>query len=278
MKIYPKISNQQYSNQVAEKIKQSEGIEIQYFDEIKGKITEPFDFETEIRKNKSQYPNLKEITVHPPLKDYDIELIILKDEKILKNQLKKLVKLSKELNIELNIIYHTHLPLKQYISTGLDKRMLKYLKIIEGSNVTILIENLFMLPAEENECSALQICKYINHPNLKMCLDTTHVHCKANIYKKDVYELIKTEFNKEDCQKYIKQIHFAAALNNDGYIDKKRTHGKKHNSFEDVVEDYNWLKELGLEKANYVTEVGEEDYYSRKDQLEEIEMLEKIKY
>ena len=221
MKIYPKISNQQYSNQVAEKIKQSEGIEIQYFDEIKGKITEPFDFETEIRKNKSQYPNLKEITVHPPLKDYDIELIILKDEKILKNQLKKLVKLSKELNIELNIIYHTHLPLKQYISTGLDKRMLKYLKIIEGSNVTILIENLFMLPAEENECSALQICKYINHPNLKMCLDTTHVHCKANIYKKDVYELIKTELNKEDCQKYIKQIHFAAALNNDGYIDKK---------------------------------------------------------
>lgn len=275
MKIYPKISNQDYSDEMAERLKISEGIEIQYFDDVKGKITEPFDFETEIRKNKSKYPNLKEITVHPPLNDYEIELIFLKNEKILKNQLKQLVKLSKELDLKLNIIFHTLLPVRQYISTGLDKRMEKCLKIIDGTRVTVLIENLFMILNEKEECSPIEICKHINHPNLKVCIDTTHMHCKANILKKDFLEMVKKELKPEDCKKYVKQIHFAGTLNNDGYINVK-THGRKHNNIEDVAEEYDWLVELGLRDINYVTEVSEDDYYSRKDQLEEIEMLERI--
>ena len=273
MKIYPKISPQDYGSEMEDRIKKSEGIEIQFFNEKD--ITEPFNFENEIRKNKARYPHLKEITVHPPLDDYNIELIFLKDEKIFKDQLKKLVQLSKELNLELNIIYHTYMPVRQYIATKLDVRIEKYLKMLKGTRVTVLIENLFMMLDEKEECSAIEICKHINHPNLRCCLDTTHIHCKANILKKDFYEMINKELNSQDCEKYIKQIHFAATLNNDGYIDKK-THGRKHPNIQELKNEYDWLEKLGLADKNYITEVSEEDYYSREKQLEEIMMLEEI--
>ena len=274
MKIYPKISVQEYGKEMEEVIKKSEGIEIQFFDEKN--ITEPFNFKKEVKKNKKKYPNLKEITIHPPLHNYNIEILFLKDENIVKNQLKQLVKLSKKYEINLNIIYHTYIPWRQYISTGLDKRILKCLKIIEGTNVTVLIENMISSFLEEkNEITAIEVCKNINHPNVRMCLDTTHLRSKANILKKDYHEIINDGLNKQDCEKFVKQIHFAAALNNDGYIDKK-THGRKHENIEDLKEEYKWLEELGLRDKIFVTEVGEEDYYSRKDQLEEIKMLQEI--
>ena len=272
MKIYPKISPQEIGYEMMEKIKKSEGIEIQFFDE--GDITEPFNFEDEVIKRKKEFPNLKEITIHPPLNDYNLELIFLKDENILKNQLYALVKLSKNLDLQLNLIYHTYMPVKQYISTNLDKRLKENLKIIEGTNVIVLIENLYMILDEKEECSAIEICKKINHPNLRCCLDITHLHCKANSLKKDFYQMVNKELNPNDCKKYIKQIHFAAALNNDGFIDKK-THGRKHSNFEDLKEDYKILEKLGLKDKNYITEVSEEDYFTRKDQLEEISMLER---
>lgn len=271
MKIYPKISSQEIGKEMRRKIENSQGIEIQFFNEKE--ITQAFNFKNEIIKRKSEFPNLKEIIVHPPLDDYNIELIFLKDENIFKEQLQELVELSSKLNIDLDFIYHTSLPVRQFISTHLDNRIKELLKIIEGTNVTILIENLFMMLDEKEECSAIEICKHINHPNLRCCLDTTHLHCKANVLKKDFYEMINKELNSEDCPKYIKQIHFAAALNNDGYIDKK-THGRKHPSFENLKEEYEWLVNLGLKDKNYITEVSEEDYFSRKDQLDEISMLE----
>ena len=272
MKIYPKISPQEIGYKMIEKIKKSEGIEIQFFDEIG--ITEPFNFECEVIKRKKEFPNLKEITIHPPLNDYNLELIFLKDESILKDQLHKLVELSKKLEIKLNFIYHTYMPVRQYISTNLDKRLKEDLKIIEGTNVTVLIENLYMILDEKEECSAIENCKKIDHPNLRCCLDITHLHCKANSLKKDFYQMVNEELNPKDCKKYIKQIHFAAALNNDGYIDKK-THGRKHSNFDDLKEDYKILEKLDLNDKNFVTEVSEEDYFTREDQLEEISMLEK---
>ena len=273
MKIYPKVSADPYCENMDETIKCSEGIEIQFFDQ--NGITSRFNFENDVKNMKQKYPNLKEIVVHPPLNNYNIELIFLKDENIFKEQLECLSKLSKELDIEVDFIYHTYMPVRQYIATGLGERIKEALKIIEGTNVTILIENLFMMHDEKDECSAVEICKHLNHPNLRCCLDTTHMHCKANILKKDFYKMISEELNKEDCQKYIKQIHFASALNNDGYLDKK-THGRKHESIESLKEEYSWLCKLGLEDKNYITEVSEDDYYSRVDQLEEIKMLKSI--
>lgn len=273
MKIYPKISHQEFGKEMSDRLKISEGTEIQFFDQ--NGITSEFDFETEVRKRKSEFPNLKEIIIHPPLDNYNIETIFLKDDTIFKNQLLKMIELTEDLNISMDFVYHTYMPVRQYISTGLDLRIKELLKIIEGKNITILIENLFMMLDEKEECEAINICKHINHPNLRCCLDTTHLHCKANIYRKDFYQMISKELNKEDCEKYIKQIHFASALKNDGFMEKK-THGRKHESFDSLKEEFEWLVKLGLKDKNFITEVGEEDYSTRKDQLQEIKWLEEI--
>lgn len=273
MKIYPKISHQEFGEEMSNRLKISKGTEIQFFNE--NDITSWFDFEIEVRKRKLEFPNLKEITIHPPLCDYNIELIVMKDENIIKKQLEKMIELSEELNITMNFIYHTYWPVRQYISTGLDLKLKNMLKSVEGKDVTILIENLFMMLDEKEECSAIEICKQIDHPNLRACIDTTHMHCKADIYRKDFYEMISKELNKEDCEKYVKQIHFAAALSDDAFMVKIH-HGRKHESLEKLKEEYEWLVKLGLKDKNFITEVGEEDYFSRKDQLQEIKWLEEI--
>lgn len=273
MKIYPKLSGQKFGKEMEQIVLGSEGIELQFFNE--NGITEEFNFEDEIRRKKLEFPHLKEIIVHPPLDDYHFELIMMKDEKIVEKQLKTLVKLSEELNIKTDIIYHTLWTKNQYIATGLADRLEKLLKIVEGTNVVVLIENLFMMLDELKGCSALEICKTIDHPNLRMCLDTTHVHCKSNIWKLKFEEMLEIDFNPEDCEKYIKQIHFAATLNNDGYT-KKETHGRVHPNIEELKKELEWLKKYKILDKNFITEVSEQDYYSRKDQIKEIEMLKKL--
>ena len=273
MRIYPKITAQKNSEEMDKIVNERAGIEIQYFDE--NGIMSEFNFEDTIRMRKQQYPNLKEITVHPPLSNYNLEMVVCKDIKLVEKQLKKLVQLSEELNIETNMIFHTYWTKNQYIATGLANKLKELLKIIENKPVTILIENIYMILDEKQECSAIEIVKYIDHPNLRACIDTTHVHCKANIYKKDFDELVNQEFEPATCEKYVKQVHFASALNNDGYIEK-RTHGRMHESIEELAKEYEWLKNHGMGEKNYITEVSEDDYSTRVDQIEEIKMLKEV--
>lgn len=270
MKIYPKISPHVLSKEMDKIVKESEGIEIQFFDE--NGITSEFNFEDEVRKRKKEYPNLKEIVVHPPLSNYNLEMIIMKDKKIVEEQLKTMVKLSEELNIKTTLLYHTYWTKEQYISTKLMDKLLELLKIIENTQVKMLLENIYMILDEKNKCSALEIVKHVNHPNLKTCIDTTHVNCKARIYKKELNELVDEELKADECEKYVQQVHFASAIKNDGYIDKN-THGRKHENIETLKKEYEWLSNHGMKDKIYVTEVSEENYATRKDQIEEIKML-----
>lgn len=274
MKIYPKISAGELHEKMKEIIAESEGIEIQFFNQ--NGITAEFDFETEVRKRKKEFPNLKEIVIHPPLSDYNIELLMLKDEKIVENQWKTIVKLSEDLDISISFVYHTCMSKKQFISTNLDARIKRLLNIVENTNTTILIENLFMMLDERIGCEALEICKYMNHPNLRMCLDTTHMHCKSHIWKMNFDEMLERDLSNEDCSNYVKQVHFAATLNNDGYVDKEHTHGRRHPDKASLQEEVKWLEKYGLKEKIFVTEVSENDYYSRVDQIKEIEMLKEL--
>ncbi|MBR2704862.1 MAG: hypothetical protein IKE91_05265 [Clostridia bacterium] len=273
MKIYPKASAQVYGEEFKEELQKAEGVELQFFDE--NGIMNRFNFEDEVRKYKALYPQLKEIIVHPPLSNYNIEHIFFKDEEIFKEQLLKMKELTEELDIDMDFVYHTYWPVRQFVASGFADRIKNQIKLIEGARVTILIENLFMMLDEKDECAALEVCKLIDSPNVRCCIDTTHMHCKANIYRRDFLEMVNSELNKEDCEKYVKQIHFAATLNNDGFLSKKN-HGRVHECIENVQEEYDWLKNLGMGDKNFITEVGEEDYYSRADQIKEINMLGEI--
>jgi len=87
--------------------------------------------------------------------------------------------------------------------------------------------------------------------------------------------MLKQDFNPDDCMRFVKQLHFAACLNNDGYIEKC-THGRVHPNEDELRKELEWIKKYKMEDKIFVTEVSEEDYYSRKDQIKEIKMLEKM--
>ena len=269
MKIYKKTCrNFEGINNLMPFIKKYGGVELQFFKE--GDILSPFEFVSRVEALVKLVPQIKEVTIHPPLTHYDIEHLFAKDITIFQNQLIDMVELSKKYNIKVNMVYHTIVDIEYHKALTIDK-LKKALKILEGSNVTIVLENIYMFM--EKKCTVYEICELIDHPNLRACMDITHLHCRANIYKMNIWECAKNYLNKDLCKKYTYQVHFAYAANDDGYIDKK-THGVVHDNVDVLKEDLELLKEYGMDECNYITEVAEEDYSTRIDQVREIEMLE----
>ena len=269
MIIYPKTSENleglEYLKRYAEEYR---GIEIQL---LSYEHTQKITYNV-IKQLKSQIPQLEEVTIHLPIReDFNFEALAFSKINFEKERLKMLCEASQEFNMKLNLLYHTRWNYISWNNSGAIDRMKELLEVIQNTNVNILIENIYAI-VERKECSVLKVAKQIDNEHLKVCLDTCHLHCVANIFKISLNEYLNTYLNKEDCKKYIQQIHFAGTLNNDGVIDKK-THGRMHDSWESFEEDFNILKRFGIENKIIVTEVSEDDYSTRKDQIEEIKML-----
>ena len=187
----------------------------------------------------------------------------------------QIIKLTQKYNIKINLLYHTRWNLNCWKTSGAMDRMKSLLKLVENYNITILIENIFSM-VDKSDSAVLNIAKEINNKHLKVCLDICHLHCQANIFNYDFNKFLENYLDKSLCEKYVYQIHFASALDNDGYINTKKTHGRKHESINSITEDYNILKKYNIENSIIVTEVSESDYSTRIDQIEEIKMLETI--
>ena len=269
MIIYPKTSESlQGLKYLKEFVEKCRGIEVQLlsFEETQ-KIT--YDVINELKK---QIPNIEEVTIHLPIReDFNFEALSFSKLEAEKERLKMLSEISQEYNLKINLLYHTRWNYFSWSNSGAIDRMKELLEIVQNTDVNILIENIYAI-VERKECSVLKVAKEIDNKHLKVCLDICHLHCVANMFKISLNEYLSTYLNKEDCQKYIQQIHFAGTLNQDGYIDHK-THGRLHDSWESFEEDYNILKQFGIADRKIVVEVSEDDYSTRKDQIKEIEML-----
>ncbi|MBO5477866.1 MAG: TIM barrel protein [Clostridia bacterium] len=271
MKIYPKTSrNFEGLDKLMPYVEKSKGIELQFFDE-NGIIAE-FEIESVIDELIKRVQDIKEVTIHPPLCDYDLELILFKDATILEKQLRLIVKLTQKYGIRINLLYHTQWRFEKHKELTLGK-LRELLKIIEGENVIFLLENLYMF--DEKECTVFQIAEYLDHPNLKVCFDICHMYCRNNIRKSNIEEYAATYLNPELCKKYIYQVHFSYTVDNDGYILKK-THGRGHRNIEDLKYDFDLMKKYNMTECNYITEVSEDNYDLRVDQLKELEMLHEV--
>ena len=225
---------------------------------------------------KEQIPVIEEVTVHLPLKEeFNFEALAFAKLDEEKERLNVLINASKELNLKINLLYHSRWNYNTWISSGAIEKMKELLSLIQNTNVNILIENIYAV-VEREECAVFKIAKHINNEHLKVCLDICHLHVEANIFKIPFDEFLQSYLNKYDCQKFIQQIHFAGTLNRDGLIDEK-THGRVHDTWKSFEEDYNILKQFGIEDKIIVPEVSEADYSLRKDQIEEIKMLIKKK-
>ena len=272
-KIYPKVcENLVGEEKLCEYIKKYKGVEIQYFQKDKDKLVD-FLMKPAIEKIMKIYPELEEITVHPPLNEYDIEQVLLSNENLLTELLKQTVELSKKYNIKINLLFHSHFTYIGHKYCTIDK-IKEALKILENTDVKILLENLYMI--EERELSSLlEVCKEIDNEHLKICIDMCHLYCRANILKMSIEDFLNVFLDKELCKKYVYQIHFADTKNNDGYIEKE-THGRTYDSIDKIKYDLELLKKYGMEGKNIIAEVSEENYCERKDQIKTIKLLEEV--
>jgi hypothetical protein len=270
--IMPKISSyEEQTEHFKEYINRYKRAEIQFFNETEGNIY--FDFEPTVRNYVQKY-DIEELTIHPPLEKFELEYILFRDKESFLGNVRKAVKLSKELNIKINLLYHARwdLELLKYAITPAIKEAIE---IIGDSNVLILLEN-STLVTDRNYMSVLEYCEYINSPKLKFCLDICHVYCHTNMYKSNINTCFNELINKEICKKHLYQIHFSYTANNDGYIDMS-THGVVHPNVELAKKDVDILKEHGAgENTLWVTEISEKDYTNRPDQAKEISYLEEI--
>lgn len=276
MKIYPKTN--EYLEGIEEfkkTLKEYKGIEIQYFKKSDKELVD-FKIEKPIEQILERYPYIEEITIHPPLCEYELEIVLLKDKNIFLNQIKTIVRLSKKYNIKINIVEHTRLLMSQAKLTILPV-LEKAKKIMKNTNTKIVFENIYMMEEQEN-CSVIELCEYLNSENMKVCIDMCHLYCQAHIYKKKIEEFLEKYLNKEKCQRQVYQIHFAYTANEDGYIDRT-THAIMHPNEETLYYDAKLLCQYGMGDCNWITEVSEKDYSTRKDQVNEIKMLsnQKIK-
>lgn len=272
-KIYPKTcENLNGEENIRKYIKKYKGLEIQYFHKNEDKLVD-FVMSPAVEKLMERNPEIEEITIHPPLEDYNIEEIIASDRNLFFKLLNDMINLSEKYNIKMNIVLHSDLTYRGHKYCTITT-LKEAVEILKGTKVTMLLENLFMFYGNEL-CSALEVCKEIDSDNLKMCIDMCHLYCKANMLKMPIEEFLKFYLDKKLCEKYVYQIHFADTKNNDGYIEHS-THGRKYDSIEKLKYDLNLLKEYGMENKLIVTEVSEDDYSSRKDQIKEIEFLEKV--
>lgn len=219
-----------------------------------------------------EHPEINELTVHSPLYNYEIESLFLRDSSFIIWTTKYFIKLSEKHNKKINILYHTNSNYNTFICDW-EKYFSPVLELLEDSKITILFENT-MFNQEKGKCSPIEIAKHYNNEHIKVCLDLCHVQCKANIFKRDIKEYFKEYISREDTQ-YIKQVHFSATLNNDGYIDKT-THGRVHPDFNSVEKDFKLLTEFNIKPEYWVTEITEEDYVSRKEQIKEIKYLKEL--
>lgn len=272
MKIYPKTSSKlEGLDKMMEYVQKYKGVELQYFDE--NGIIAPFDIATPVEKLMEKIPYLEEITIHPPLCYYDIELVLFKDMEIVEEQLQTLLELSKKYDIKINLLYHTEWNFTKHKELTIDK-IRKLVKMIENSKVKLIFENIFMF--SENTCTAFEIAKEVDSPNCGVCFDICHLYCRANIDKKNVEEYAEKYLDADLCKKYIHQVHFSDTKDGDGYLDHKKTHGRMHDNIQGVEYDYNLLKKYNMDKCNYITEISEEDYTKRDDQLQELKWLDKV--
>ena len=272
MKIYPKTNSfLEGIENLKPYIEKYKGIEIQML-----KWDELDYVYTVINNLKTIIPEIEEITIHPPIReDYYIEALTYRNYALETKRLQKLIEISEKYNIKINMLYHTLWNYIMWKNSGIIEELRNLVNILQNTKVNIIIENGVSL-ADQKKCVELQIVKEFNNKHLQLCIDICHLHCEANIFKMEFESFLNKYLNKEDCEKYVYQIHFAATLENDGYINKK-THGRGHINVEDLKKEYEILERLGIEKRIIVTEVSEDDYTTRVDQIEEIKMLESLK-
>lgn len=185
----------------------------------------------------------------------------------------KIMELGRNLNINFDILFHIDKTGESFEEAG-GIVFLDYIcNLVKNSNVSFLLENSIRdINIRLGDIDNVSyIFKKIKDLKLGFCLDICHLQASENAYQ--------TKFElSSDCLSALKNIHFSKTLNNDGYRNKKETHGRGHVDKFDVVKDLKYLEEKGilLDDMNIVLEISEEDYVNRPDLKREVLIFKEL--
>ena len=186
----------------------------------------------------------------------------------------EVIKYSLRTNKKIDILFHISMRCDEFVSIG-GINFLTYLcSMVENTNVGFLLENsIISLNLDDNDTmTECKIFKIIDEKKLNFCLDLCHWQASENVMGK------KLKLEPEVLRK-LKNCHFSMTLDNDGYKNKRKTHGRGHKSFELCLKDLEYLKKKGvnLEEVNLITEINEIDYKKRPEMNKELGFLWDIK-
>lgn len=221
-------------------------------------------------------PEIKEITIHSPMCRCDIELNFENQErlKFMYDLIKCASIICKEHGIRVNLLYHC----RSSFSEFQDKNQLwlfrRLTKLTKGKRIYMLLENeLSFKKTKTGKEPLISTIKMLRSNKVQMCLDLCHMHANLNGLADGT--TFKEMYEDANLKRIVRQIHFSATLNNDGFKDMT-THGKVHPTIENLKEDLAILESLNIIDSNIVVEIVEGDYSSREGQIAEIEMINKL--
>lgn len=268
--IYPKIDSKFRGVHVLKKyIDKYKGLELQILCLEEGLFT----FEEEVRTLLNLFPNIKEITIHPPTDFCELEKFLYQGDSIILQILEKACTLSSELSIHINILFHVGWSLETYkkLCTLSIRKMLNQ---IRGYHVYVLLENIPSVNGYDmcnsHFCIPLELCKFFGEKQLKVCLNISHMKIDAKRLDQTVEDYIQMYIKKEDTSKYVYQIHFSALSNHE------KMHGIMHQTRNELMKDIELLYQYGMYNCNFITGIRENNYDKRAEQVKEIELLEDI--
>ena len=212
------------------------------------------------------------VVMHLPLKYVLLDTAHANKEfgKLYIEFLNQVIEYSNYKNIKIDILNHVVSTWDYFNSFGTMELLDKVLEILTGTNVTLLIENSIrpLNDIDGSNTAEEMIFKLRSHPNLRFCFDICHWQSSENAFN--------TKFSLTDeLLSSLKNIHFSATLNGEGYRNKSKTHGRVHGCIEHVLSDIEYLREKQIElgNINIILEINEEDYINRPNLIKEIHLF-----
>lgn len=272
LRIYPKVDDECGIASVRRFIK--DGVEIQMTS------TEIERVEETINKLMLTEPEIKEITIHSPMVMCDIELNFDSTDRM--RFMFKLFKvstyLSKLYSIRINVLYHCKNDYAYFQHKNQLWNFRRLSNMLKGTRVYLMLENdVSFKKTRTGKEPVISTINMLRDSRIVMCFDICHAHATINTLNRSGEDVeLLDMFYDSNLNNIVRQVHFSATLDNDGYIDMS-THGRVHPTIEDLQEDLDILKKLNIKKANIVTEIIDKDYNTRVDQVQELEFFEQLK-
>lgn len=181
--------------------------------------------------------------------------------------------------MELSKKYNTHIAILGHLTTKYST--LKYIgfkewfgflvRMVQGYDVSFLVENPTTEPYKAKSGEPfIKFVKDFNNEKVRCCFDLCHYKIGKVLYGEH-YKLT------EDFGKYIFSVHFSE-LPIKKHIFEDKTHGRRHKTHGDIINDLFLLEDLGInyETVNIVTEINEDDYENKPDLIAELQLIKEL--